>query len=434
VAIVGYLLTYFSPLVSVLNAFPKLAQVRWDRGIQLLGLSLAVLAGVGLDKLVRADNDRAVRRWLGAGFGGMALLLLFILGFERGNLSPVDATIRTRSFIWPGIEVIIGMAVVSLLVLTASRRRTRDSRSGWSANPGLISGVVLLISSTVLLLVIDAPWWSATTTFLSPTATESQLQKAVGTSILGFGTSSCEFPPTVGILPNVNIVYGLHELDTYEPMTPRKLYSAWKESTGHGAVPIGASGFPAALPTMFCPVIENAASARLFGVGFVLEKPGAKGPPGSVFDMKIGHEGLYRIPGAAVATLTPAPSKKSLPTNRAPGKPVQVTYPNSMSWRMVTRSTTPQVLRLRLIDVPGWHASIDGKPLQLLAFNGAMLQARIPAGTHSIELHYWPDTFTLGIVLAGSTVAILAAVAVFGRIRVRKRALHVSGGSDGAEQ
>ena len=45
---------------------------------------------------------------------------------------------------------------------------------------------------------------------------------------------------------------------------------------------------------------------------------------------------------------------------------------------IVPKSAEPQLLRLRLTDVPGWHAWIDGKSLGLERFSGIMLQARIP--------------------------------------------------------
>ena len=66
------------------------------------------------------------------------------------------------------------------------------------------------------------------------------------------------------------------------------------------------------------------------------------------------------------------------------------------------------MLRLRLTDVPGWHASIDGRPVPLQSFAGVMLQIEVPAGRHTIELYYWPATFTAGLVLAGCAVVGLA--------------------------
>ena len=105
---------------------------------------------------------------------------------------------------------------------------------------------------------------------------------------------------------------------------------------------------------------------------------------------------------------------RTLPSNDADGSPLPVTYPDAASWKVATDATAPQILRLHLTDVPGWHASIDGKPLPLFRFNRVMLQAKIPPGKHIIELHYWPETFTVGIVVAAVTVIVLIVVLAFG--------------------
>ncbi len=72
-------LVYLSPLVSLLNQVPSLAEVRWVRAIVVLDFGLAVLAGVGMDVLVRsrgrperADVARGGLR-LGGGVAGVVV-------------------------------------------------------------------------------------------------------------------------------------------------------------------------------------------------------------------------------------------------------------------------------------------------------------------------------------------------------------------------
>jgi hypothetical protein len=419
-------LVYLSPLVSLLNQVSSLAEVRWVRAIVVLDFGLAVLAGVGLDVLVRSHGGRAVRRWLGAGFGTAAALLLVLWLFGRGHLRPIEASIRSRSFIWPAIEVLIGLAVVALLVVATRWTKGRASGgTGPFGDPGRTGGVILLLATTVLLVALGSSWWSSNTTYVAPTTAVTELQRAVGTSIVGFGTSSCLDPPTLGIQADLNAVYGVHEIDSYDPLTPKELYTSWKRSTGHYPLPIGPSGIPAAQITMFCPVVTTTAAARLYGIGFVLEPHGDKGPPGSVFDRQVGDEELYRIPGVSVATITRLGDHGSMPPVDAGGQPVAVSYPTPTSWKVTTKAASPQELRLRLTDVPGWHATIDGRPLTLTRFDRIMLQARIPAGNHTIELHYWPDSFNTGIVLAALTVVGLVAVPVFLKRRRRNAAAAV---------
>ena len=419
VAVTGSLV-YLSPLVSLLNKLPGLAEIRWVRAIQILGFAVAVLAGAGLDLLVRSPAHRAARNWLGAGFAAFAVLLLAVWTFGRGHLPRVEAAIRSRSFWWPTAEVLVGLVVFGFLVVADRRRQQpRADRHFLFRDPSRTAGVILLVSSTGFLIALGAPWWSSNTSFLAPTPAEVALQRAVGTSIVGFGNSLCWFRPTLGIQPDANIVYGVHEFDAYDPLTPAQLYKSWTDSTGHAPRSSGPYAYLVPI-SMFCPSVRTAAEARLFGIGFVLEPAGAKGPKGSVFDMKVGHEELYRIPGASLATVTPLGSDGSLPGVEATGTPVAVSYPSPTSWKVVTHADAPQVLRLRLTDVPGWHASIDGKPLVLTRFNRVMLQAKIPAGTHTIELHYWPSAFTAGIAIAVVTVIGLVLLLVLGR-RVKER-------------
>jgi hypothetical protein len=410
-------MVYLSPLVSFLNGLPGLGTIRWVRAIQILLFVVAVLAGVGLDVVARSGGDRGVRRWLGASFGTAAMLLLLLWLFGRSHLPAIETRIRAKSFIWPASELAVGLAVFGILMLF-SRPRVRDRVQRLPSlvrDPGRIAAVILLVSSTGFLIDLGASWFSSSPTYLAPNSSEVALQKAVGTSMVGFGTLSCWYPPTLGIQPDVNIVYGVHEFDSYDPLTPQGLYTSWQYSTDTLARPIG--GNWSRLPfSLFCPVVRTTSQARLYGIGFVLEPEGQPGPTGSVFDKRIGEEDLYRIPGASAATITPLTAHRAIPAVDAPGQPVKVTYPSPTSWKLVTHASTPQMLRLRLTDVPGWHASIDGKPLQLNRFDRIMLQARISAGTHTIELHYWPDYFNAGIALGLATLlAIVLAHVVFRR-------------------
>ena len=46
---------------------------------------------------------------------------------------------------------------------------------------------------------------------------------------------------------------------------------------------------------------------------------------------------------------------------------------------------------------------------------GVMLELRVPTGRHLVELRYWPNTFTTGIVLAVCGVFGLAVVLILSR-------------------
>lgn len=89
---------------------------------------------------------------------------------------------------------------------------------------------------------------------------------------------------------------------------------------------------------------------------------------------------------------------------------------------MAVYATGDRDLRMRLTDLPGWHATIDGKPLALKRWADIMLEAQIPPGHHIVVLHYEPSSFTVGlVVLAIAIVLIVAAMTVPLIIRRRRR-------------
>jgi hypothetical protein len=77
---------------------------------------------------------------------------------------------------------------------------------------------------------------------------------------------------------------------------------------------------------------------------------------------------------------------------------------------------------LRLTAVPGWHASIDGRPLALRSWaSGLMLEAKVGPGEHVLVVHYWPDAFTAGIVVGAGAAVGLAVTASAGVVLGRRR-------------
>ena len=222
-------------------------------------------------------------------------------------------------------------------------------------------------------------------------------------------------------------MYGVRELADWDPMTPEAIFRSLRASTGQPAGAVGA-------PLILCPAIDNATVARRYGVGFILEYAASPRPRGTVFVTTVRNEKLYRVPHAAAATLSRLGADGALPPADAPGTAVPVAHPDAAAWKLSTDAAVPSVLRLHLADVPGWHAAIDGHPLALESLSGSMIQARVPAGRHTVVLRYWPSAFTAGIVLAIVALAgLLAGIIVETRLRRRGPAPRRRG-SDSASQ
>jgi Bacterial membrane protein YfhO len=259
---------------------------------------------------------------------------------------------------------------------------------------------------------------SSSPTRLTPTPAVAALQKTVGSSLVGLGTESCIASTFLGgagqgILAQANVLFDVHELAMYDPLAPSAYYSVWHSLTGKD----GGSAYY----YQFCPAVSSVNAARRFGVGYVLERPNTKGPSGSRFVKEVGGDDLYKIPGAAAATLVPSTAGGALPSNDKAGTPIAASHPDPATWKVATDSSTAQVLRLRITNVPGWHATIDGHPLSLMPFSDLMLQARVPAGRHSITVSYWPTSFTFGLVLSAVTVGGLAVAITLEALHRRRR-------------
>jgi Bacterial membrane protein YfhO len=56
---------------------------------------------------------------------------------------------------------------------------------------------------------------------------------------------------------------------------------------------------------------------------------------------------------------------------------------------------------------PGWEATIDGNPTTIYRTNVFFRGVDVPAGTHRIEFHYRPRSFTIGMIICLATVGVL---------------------------
>jgi hypothetical protein len=282
--------------------------------------------------------------------------------------------------------------------------------------------VAFLVAQSAYLVVAGVSFWSISSGYFTPTPAVTALQRAVGTASVAMGPCrpkpfTYPYATEFGIRPNANIGYGVHEFSVYEPVLPTAYFASWQEVSGQQ--------MKASLRRvgLFCPQITTAAEARVYGVSFILTQRAGPGPTGARRVGTVGGEALYHVSGSAQATLSALPaSGQTLPVD-APGRPVAVTHPSPASLRLVTDSGAPEVLRLRVTALPGWHATIDGRSLPLEHWAaGAMLEARLPAGDHVIELRYWPGLFSAGLLIAGAVLVGFVAVLALALVRRGARA------------
>lgn len=86
-------------------------------------------------------------------------------------------------------------------------------------------------------------------------------------------------------------------------------------------------------------------------------------------------------------------------------------------------ATTPQFAVFSEIYYPGgWKATIDGKPAPIVKTNYAIRGLAVPAGKHTIQFHFEPESYKLGNTLVlWSSIFVYALLLVGGFMLWRKR-------------
>jgi hypothetical protein len=408
IALAGILVVFVPSVVGVAKDLPLLGMVQWQRGLFPIAFALALLAGVGSDALARGANRRAPLRTLVSASLILSLALTAMAWWGRAGLSPPDAAARLHGLL-AALVASLAMVAVGGGALLFGRRRGLGANG---AKRGAAVVVLLLAIETTSLLAVGMPWPSSSPTGVPSLPAVEQLQRVVGSGTVGFVSGGCvNGSSSTGLFPNATLLYGLHQLDVYDASTPAELFTAWQKDAG---TPSGAPAF-----YEFCPQITTSRAARLFGVEWVLAGPGESGPDGAIRAGDVGDDVLYRVPGAAAATVVTAASGAALPGIDAPGTAISVAHPDPSTWKVRTSATSPSVLRLRLADTAGWHGTVDGRPVPVLPFAGAMLQLRVPPGHHTVEVTYWPTGFSVGIVLALLGGAAVVAIVIGAAVRRR---------------
>jgi hypothetical protein len=59
---------------------------------------------------------------------------------------------------------------------------------------------------------------------------------------------------------------------------------------------------------------------------------------------------------------------------------------------------------------PGWTASVDGKNGNVEVLDGALIGVELPPGQHTVELSYWPAGLTLGLLISGLSLIVVAGL------------------------
>jgi Bacterial membrane protein YfhO len=396
----------------------------------VLEVSLAILAGLGLEIVLRRWRTRSVRLALTLSSLVVAAVIAELwtkVGSAR--LTPAEAAVaatsktapsvamleslRRSSLIWPTASIAL---VLVLVALAWALRRSPDRRARTMARG---AGLALLGAQSAFLLFAGVGISSYFHQAFPVTPAVTALQRIVGTNLVGFdsGNTSCVPSETRagfcgvrlwvgnGFYPEMNIGYGVDELGLHDPLIPQAYFDAWP-------VPNAMQITPANL-NLFVPNVDTVALARRYGVSYVLALPGQPVPAGMRRVAMLAGETLYSVPGSGRFAFASSSTASSSPRVLSSSHPGDARY--------VVKVATPRAAKLlvRITDVTGWHATANGKAVAIKRSAGDLMSVEVPAGTHTVVLHYWPKRFTEGIVLA--VIALLALAVWAGVLAVFRR-------------
>jgi hypothetical protein len=76
------------------------------------------------------------------------------------------------------------------------------------------------------------------------------------------------------------------------------------------------------------------------------------------------------------------------------------------------QAAAPAMLILSDIAYPAWRASVDDTPTQVYIADAALRAVAVPAGKHTVELHYTSAALPVGAAITSLSVLLLAAALV----------------------
>jgi hypothetical protein len=461
----------FLPYVAVLmRQIPEANVFRLDLGTTFLDFGFSMLAAFGAQALAdtpgRTPDELAglgaggpaIRRWTdrllvaGTVWLGLGLAVLEVrLGIGLGHLAPTQSNVRQASFLWPTVGVaacaLVAVARVALAqqgdgpAAAGARRARAVLVRGTRALVGR-GGLALLVGVEAAFSILGGAWFLSSTPDPFPvTPAIAALQRDTGGQLVAMGTCpSLHAFPDLGIMPDVNAVYGVDELADYDPIMTTQYYSALGGLLGTSKTP------PAGENALFCPEISSVRAARFFGAAFVLEPAGKPGPRGTKLVATIRDEALYAVFDSGRATLVPLPDSPGAGGTGGAGQGGQVGHWSnswegsaatppavqpaheslSGTWTVQVDAKARSLLVLRVTAVPGWRASIDGRPLTLHTYDTLLLAAVVPPGRHVVVLHYWPGLLSVGLVVASVAGAAIVATLGWAWWERRRRRRHPS--------
>ncbi len=457
------------PIFGLVSRLPGFSAAHNERLLIYILLSLALLAGWGLDDLCAAHplprpSRRAVIAFAGFIFcvpiawlliaGTLSLHelgsgLKVAWGFVHPPVPPpgVNAETTVTAAIVRDSALLIWLPLAAggliLIVLRLRQRRPLP--------------VTAFVALTVALLVIDLfranmgfnPAIKTSTASPPVTGAIRYLQSQRPNRFIGVSTQQLTQP-----LPaDLSMRFGLYDARGYDFPVEKHFDALWRQYVAPGVGDFTqpeefANANPAALRALDLLSVSDLLVGPLQAIKFPVRGPGIsvayKGPDGVVYAnakalprvFVVDHQhtvngdqtALHTVTapgfdgrGVAVTETPVAGLPQAASAAPAAGASATLTHYGAEKVLIDAKATAPSLVVLTDSYYPGWTATVDGHPASLQRVDYLLRGVRIGPGRHTIVMQYKPTSWTIGwIISLLSLLTILGAVAT--AIRQRRRA------------
>jgi hypothetical protein len=340
------------------------------RALFLTGLSLAALAGYGLETLIystRGDISRKINIILVLTFGFSLSLSLGIFFFQGGI---------PETMIWGSIGLVLSSVWIWLGV-----NIKKIPTSVW------LTGIFIL--ALLELGRVDL----------------NSFQGKSGSTVLAEGEAAAQYisaqsgifrtySPSYSIPQQTAAQYGIQMVDGVDPLQNANYVGFMDEATGvprkgySVTVPPYANGEPNSDNVSYKPDAEK---LGLLNVGYVISEfelleQGLR-PIKKIQDTYV-YENLKFRPRAWMAEISGGQNSAS-----------QVKIVESSPNQMILSTVGPGSLTVSKINYPGWQVRVDGVSESVLTRYGLLMGVDLGPGQHEIEFTFRPSSVAIGLIL-----------------------------------
>jgi hypothetical protein len=387
-------------------------------------LGMALLAGIGADTLrLTARARTALRVTVVAGLG------MAVAGTAARLALPAVRTSFGDSMLRLGLT--LALATVVLLLQGGRLRKTRWKALvlalvfadllafGWGLAPGTDPSVYRTPVSTAEFLTSQPPG----RVYVNSHYAGQTYNRYVSLSAHGSADPAGLQGLRESLLPNLNTVHHLLGVGNYDPLAIglyRDLYDTLEEQPGTLAQARPLLNLFAAryiitddeleLPLLYDTGPRIYANDQALPAAFVVHQA-------RVIEDRKARLDVLRDPGfdprSEVVLSHSPPIAFPLTGNRATGELPSISHEGPDRVLIEARLPEPGYLVLAYTYYPGWRATVDGEPVEILAANHAFRAVQLDRGEHTVVFEYAPLSFRLGAwITLGATLLLATTLSI----------------------